>query len=213
MLDWLDHLMREAGSWGLAFIALGAFVEYVFPPFPGDTVTLLGGLYAVRGGWPVALVFALVMAGSLGGAFFDYLVGRWLAGRLDRARPDGWLLRRVPQSDLAAWEERFRQHGVLWLVVNRFLPAVRGPIFLAAGVARIAAWKVVVFGGLSALLWNALLFGAGWAVGGHAESLLALVHTYERVAWAALGLAALALLTRGLWRRRARGRNGSRSTP
>ena len=212
MLDWVDQLVREAGSWGLALIALGAFVEYVFPPFPGDTVTVLGGLYAVRGGAPVALVYALVMAGSLAGALCDWLVGRWLAGRLEHGRPDAWYLRRVPRKDIAAWGERFRKSGVLWLVVNRFLPAVRGPIFLAAGVARIAAWKVVLFGGLSALVWNALLFGAGWAVGGHAESLLALIHGYERVAWIALCLAALVLLSRWLWRR-SHAKPGSRPTP
>jgi membrane protein DedA with SNARE-associated domain len=213
MLETLDQLVREAGAAGLLFIALGAFVEYVFPPFPGDTVTVLSGLYAVRGGWPLALVFALVMAGSLAGAFLDYLVGRWLSGRLERASPDGWLLRRVPREAVAAWGERFRRRGVFWLVVNRFLPAVRGPIFLAAGVARMAAWKVVVFGGLSALSWNALLFGAGWAVGGHAERLLTLIHAYERVAWVALALVGLVFLARWLWPQRSRAGTGSRPTP
>jgi membrane protein DedA with SNARE-associated domain len=211
MLDWIDQLVREAGSWGLALIALGAFVEYVFPPFPGDTVTVLGGLYAVRGGASVALVFALVMTGSLAGAFLDYLVGRWLSGRIDRARPDAWYLRQFPREGIAAWGERFRRRGVVWLVANRFLPAVRGPIFLAAGVARVPAWKVLLFGGLSALVWNALLFGAGAAVGGHAESLLTLVHGYERVASIVICLAAAALFARWLLRRRAG--SGSRTPP
>ncbi|MGC4123180.1 MAG: DedA family protein [Myxococcales bacterium] len=193
--------MREAGPAGLALIAAGAFVEYVFPPFPGDTVTILGGVWAVRGGWPAWLVYALVMSGSLLGALVDFAAGRWVGARLDRAPSDAWYVRRLDRARLADWEERFKTRGVWWLVVNRFLPGIRGPIFFAAGVARVPLWKVVVFGGVSALVWNALLFAAGYGVGGEADRLLALVSGYGKVAWGVLGIVIAALALRLLWRR------------
>ena len=44
---------------------LGSLVEYVFPPFPGDTLVVLGAWYAVNGkiSWPLA--FAAVTAGAV----------------------------------------------------------------------------------------------------------------------------------------------------
>ena len=202
MLETLDRLMREAGPAGLAAIAFGAFFEYVFPPFPGDTVTVLGGVWAVRGGWPVWLVFALVMFGSLLGALLDYLAGRLVSGRLERAPAQAWYVRRLDRARLRDWEERFRSRGVWWLAANRFLPGIRGPIFFAAGVARVPVAKVLLYGGLSALVWNGLLFAAGYAVGGEADRLLAVVASYSRLAWGGLGALAVFLAARWWLRRR-----------
>lgn len=202
MLEGFDEAIRGAGAWALPLLAIGAALEYLFPPFPGDAVTVFGGLYAVRGGWPIPLVFAAVMGGSLAGALGDYAVGRWLSGRIDRAHEGNWLMRRVPRERIRDWEARFRHRGLVWLAINRFLPGIRGPIFLAAGVARIPLLKVVLWGGVSALLWNALLFAAGYAVGGEAERLARLLRLYGRFAWTALVVVALALLARWLWRRR-----------
>ncbi|MBI5549771.1 MAG: DedA family protein [Deltaproteobacteria bacterium] len=211
MVEWLDRLVHEAGSTGLVAIALGAFIEYVFPPFPGDTVTVLGGLYAVRGGWPVWLVFASVMAGSLAGAFLDFLFGRWVGRRIDTAPAGAWYLRHLSPAKLREWEARFRTRGSLWLVLNRFLPGLRGPIFVAAGASRIPMAKVLVLGGLSAFLWNGLLFGAGYAVGGQADRLESLVRVYGRVAWAVLACVLFVVLVRWWWRRRRVARDQPRS--
>lgn len=205
MLEILDRLMREAGPAGLALLAAGAFVEYVFPPFPGDTVTVLGGVWAVRGGWPVWLVYSLVMAGSLAGALLDFAAGRWVGQRLDRAPAQAWYLKRVDRAALLQWEERFKTSGVWWLAVNRFLPAIRGPIFFAAGVARVPLWKVVAYGGVSAFVWNGLLFAAGYAVGGEADKLLDLVQTYGKLAWMAVAMVVVVLAGRW-WTRRRRAR-------
>ena len=61
-------------------------------------------------------------------------------------------------------------------------------------------------GGLSALVWNGLLFAAGWAVGGEADRFKGLLETYGRVAWVALAAIALVLIIRWWWRKRRRGR-------
>lgn len=202
MVQWLDALVRQSGAVGLLVLFGCAAIEYVFPPFPGDTVTVLGGVYAVRGEQPVALVFGAVMAGSLAGAGIDWVAGRWLARRLaaGRRKPSRW----ISLEQLAAWEERFRQRGNYWLLANRFFPGIRGPIFLAAGISGMPLAKVLLLGGASALLWNALLFAAGYAVGGQAERLQALVATYSAVAWGLLGAIVLGLVARALIRRRRR---------
>ncbi|HCF62708.1 MAG TPA: hypothetical protein DFS52_32555, partial [Myxococcales bacterium] len=168
MLGWLDAVMKQAGLAGLAALLLASGLEYVFPPFPGDSVTVFGGVYAMRAGIPVAAVFAVLMAGSLLGAMADWALGRWLGRKLAAAPHAKRYLRLLSREQILVWEERFRRRGTWWLLLNRFLPGVRAPIFLAAGASGICARRVLLWGGLSSLVWNALLFGVGCAVGGQA---------------------------------------------
>src|SRR5512142_1846245 len=79
----LGELLARSGPAALAILFLASLAEYVFPPFPGDLLVLLGAWYAVQGviSWPLA--FTAVTAGAVAGAALDYGVGRWLAPRLD----------------------------------------------------------------------------------------------------------------------------------
>ena len=97
--------------------------------------------------------------------------------------------------------------GVWLLVFNRFMPGIRAFLFLAAGASGLPARQVVLLGGLSALIWNALLLAAGGLLVKNLEQLIGLVDQYMRVAGALLLLAAVLLLARALWRR-SRARRG-----
>lgn len=199
MLLWLDSLVQRAGPVGLLVLFACAAIEYVFPPFPGDTVTLLGGIFAVRGEQPAAAVFGAVMAGSLVGAALDWFAGRWLGDRLTSGKGKGFKL--ITREQLLEWEGRFRRRGTFWLLANRFFPGLRGPIFLAAGMSGVPLTRVLLLGGASALAWNALIFAAGYAVGGEAERLQALVSSYSVVAGAVLIALALFFVGRAGFKR------------
>jgi membrane protein DedA with SNARE-associated domain len=66
-------------------------------------------------------------------------------------------------------------------------------------MARLPAWKVALWGGVSACLWNAILLGAGWLLGDNYERLRSLVETYSYTAIAVVVLALLVAVWR--WRR------------
>ena len=82
----------------------------------------------------------------------------------------------------------FERHGALYLTINRFLPGIRAFFFVAAGMARLSIWRVAFWGGLSAILWNLLVIGAGYALGGNLERLQALFARYTTIAWVLIGL-------------------------
>ena len=182
----------EAGqsAGGLALLFASAYLEYVFPPFPGDAITLLSAVLAAHFGWNPFAVFAVVLAGSGAGGMTDYAFGRWLAPRAQRPAID-YLL------------ERFRRHGEAYVALNRFVPGVRALFFVAAGMARLRPGRVLAFGLLSAAAWNGLVFGAGWAMGANWARLRALFATYTKVAWIAIALVAVALVV-GWLRKRGR---------
>jgi len=201
----LAYLSQGESALGVAALAAASLVEYVFPPFPGDTVTLFGAFLAATAKWRVAAVLAAVTAGSLAGAAIDYAIGRRLAARpLDELSPR----RRKLREKIAPIVARFERHGAVYLAVNRFLPGVRALIFVAAGAARLPLGRVVAYGAVSALLWNGLLIGAGFAVGENWELLLELLRRYTAAVWIAIGAAVLAIGAVAI-RRRAR-RSGKR---
>lgn len=194
----IEYLSAGQSAAGLAVLFAAALVEYVFPPFPGDTVTLFGAFLAAHGGWSVPLVFAAVTVGSVGGAAVDYALGRRLARR-PLAELEGRALRARERMEPIL--ERFRRHGAIYVALNRFLPGIRALFFVAAGMARLPLWAVLLWGAVSAAAWNALIIAAGFALGKNWERLLELLGTYTTGAWILIGLVVVVLLIRWFARR------------
>ncbi len=193
LLAWLQH-----SEGPLAYLVLGgsSAIEYVVPPFPGDTIALFGTFLAATAGFHVLFVYLALNAGALVGGMTVYGIGRWIGE--DQARRMPWFLRgRRSRAAIEATIRGFERHGALYLSINRFVPALRSFFFLAAGIAGLRAWKVALFGTLSAMAWNAILLGLGWEAGANFERLRAWVETYT---YAAAGIAVAVLLIAG-WRR------------
>ncbi|WP_375767996.1 VTT domain-containing protein [Archangium gephyra] len=201
MVEFLDNLISHIGLLGLLVLGLAAAIEYVVPPFPGDTITLLGGVYAIRGEHPWPLVFLVVVAGSVVGAFINYQVGRWLVGRFERKPGDVFF--GISHARLEAVQSQMRHKGPWLLLANRFIPGVRGLIFVAAGAAHMPRSNALILGALSAMAHTGLVLALGAAVGGNLERLEALMWRYQ---WAVLGLVGvgvIAVVVRALAKRRA----------
>src|SRR5512137_2677252 len=195
----LHRAVLATGPWAPFLLFGAAFIEYVFPPFPGDLLVVLGAWYAVHGdlSWPV--VYAAVTAMAVAGAWVDHRVGAWLGDWLEHSPGAARLLSR---AQLASFEAAYRRWGSWLLVLNRFFPGVRGFLFLAAGASGIPLARTLLLGGLSAAVWNGLLLGAGALVAGNLEELVALVDRYTRTAALLVALALLVVLLRAAWRRR-----------
>jgi membrane protein DedA with SNARE-associated domain len=194
----IEFLARNHNVWGLGLLGLSACIEYLFPPFPGDMITVFGAFLVARHGWNGPAVFGVVTLGSAVGCMIDYAFGRWL-GKTEDRWTGGRLHRFRPQIDRLV--ERFRRHGGLYIAINRFIPSLRGLFFIAAGMAELRWWVVLAFGTLSALLWNALLLLLGLTVGNSWDRLISVFRTYSFVFWSLMIIAAVALVVRMLARR------------
>jgi membrane-associated protein len=185
----LDTILGKAGPGAPLLLFVASFLEYVFPPVPGDLVAVLGAWYATHGGLSWTVLFVSLTLGATAGTAFDWRLGVWLGARLEGRAAVG----RLDRDRLEKFERAYRRWGGLLLVVNRFLPGVRAFFFVAAGAARIPLWKVLLYGGVSAALWNVLLLGAGALLAKNEQELLAMFARYDKAAWIALGVLACAL--------------------
>jgi membrane protein DedA with SNARE-associated domain len=121
-------------------------------------------------------VYLSMTAGALIGGLTAWGFGLWLARHEER-----WpAFLRTPTATRAldAVRRGYEKHGSMYLAVNRFLPALRAFFFVGAGLSRVSAGPVILYGGLSALLWNALLMGVGYLVGNNWEVLQDLARRY-----------------------------------
>jgi len=204
--EWIAWLTAHGYALSLSVLALSSAVEYVFPPFPGDTVVLAGAVLATAGGWDLWPILAACTSGSLLGAWADFRVGLAAAKRRDAGKL-GVRLAENPGLDriLAG----YRRWGPAFLALNRFMPGIRALFFVAAGLARMRTGPVLAWAAVSALAWNALLLALGAALGGNLDRLEALAQGYALVLWIALAAALLVAVCVWLLSRRTRGSTGS----
>ncbi len=184
---------------GLALLAASAAVEYVFPPFPGDTMILLGAVLITAYGWSFWLVLLAGMIGSAVGSMATFWLGDRLRLRRERRRATGEII--AERATLDVLIQRFHRHGPIYLVLNRFVPGIRPFFFIAAGMAGMRARAVLFYGSLSALLWNLALIALGALLGANLEALLDWVGRYSLIAGGLL-VAVVGFFVIRWWRRR-----------
>ena len=198
MLDEFLHTLEHGPQyWAYALVLAAAAIEYVFPPVPGDTVALFAVALAVRAQLHWMFVYLAMTAGALLGGLAAWGFGIWLANH-----EESWpSFLRTPGATRAldAVRRGYEQHGPMYLVGNRFLPALRAFFFVGAGLSRMSAGPVIVFGGISAALWNALLMGVGYSVGNNWEVLSDLAERYAVATLILIVLAVLAGVGRFVW--------------
>jgi len=192
----VESVLRDSPLAGLLLIALLAWLEYVFPPSPGDTTILLGFFLAGLGILALPGVAAAALAGSVAGALTAYGIGRGMGGSYFFLR-SAWA-----RGELARLERAFARYGARMLTVNRFLPGVRAFFLYAAGMGRIGWRPVLVYSTLSNLLWVGLIAWAGMRLGSSWEEVRGVFRGYV---WG-IGVLVVVYLVVSIGRQRRRAR-------
>ncbi len=138
-------------------VLVSACLEYVVPPYPGDTVLLVGFFLAGRGVVPLGLTFACALAGSILGSILAYGIGRRigldLLLRLLSRRG-----RRPQREDI---EKLLGGSGERILLINRFMPIVRGFMLFTSGALRQRFPWVVIYASLGNILFVVFVMALG----------------------------------------------------
>ncbi|MDY6879960.1 MAG: DedA family protein [Thermodesulfobacteriota bacterium] len=163
LFDLLDSLPDY-----LIYIVLGlsAFVENVFPPIPGDTITAFGAFLVGTNRLDFVGVFMATTVGSLCGFMTLFWTGIFLGRRFFIERD----YRFFSAEQIIRAEEQYRKYGYLLVLLNRFLPGIRSVISLAGGISKLKGLKVLVLALISACAWNLIwiylgrMLGSNWDI-------------------------------------------------
>lgn len=182
----------------LVYILLGlsAYVENVFPPIPGDTITAFGAFLVGAGKLSFFGVYLSTTLGSLLGFLSLFALGGYLGRRFFIEKDYRFFRAR----DIVKVEQWFERYGYLLIALNRFLPGVRSVVSLAGGMAHLKPIRVILLALLSCALWNLLWILAGYWLGSNWQTVESRMSTlmirYNMVVLLLMGLGVLFLVLR-----------------
>jgi membrane protein DedA with SNARE-associated domain len=147
------------------FVFTFMVIESSFIPFPSEVVVPPAAYLAVqKGDMNIFAIVLVATAGAIVGALINYIlsyfIGRPIIYKFANSRVGHMCL--INQEKVEKAESYFDEHGALSTFIGRLIPAVRQLISIPAGLAKMNIGMFVVFSGLGALTWNAILAFLGW---------------------------------------------------
>lgn len=150
------------------FVFLFMVIESSFIPFPSEVVVPPAAYLACAKGsesdMNIFLIVAVATAGAICGALINYFLSLWIGRPLVYAFADSRFGHAclIDRTKVENAERYFDRHGAASTFIGRLIPAVRQLISIPAGLAKMNLGIFVIFTGLGALLWNAILALLGY---------------------------------------------------
>ncbi|MBT3256969.1 MAG: DedA family protein [Deltaproteobacteria bacterium] len=169
-MSYLDRLFNlfEALPNSVLYLLLGlsAFVENIFPPIPGDTITAFGAFLVGARRLDFMGVYLSTTLGSLAGFMSLFWVGKFLGRKFFIERD----YRFFSARNIILAEEWFQKYGYFLILLNRFFPGIRSIISLAGGISNLGVFRVALLALISASVWNLIWIAIGYSLGNNWET-------------------------------------------
>ena len=188
----LETLVGFFGEYGYFAVFACLILCGLGVPVPEDITLVSGGVIS---GLDLANPHVMLVVGLAGVLFGDstmFLAGRIFGYRVQKIR----LFRKIvtPQR-FSQIQQKFKKHGLGLLFVARFLPGLRSPIYLVAGMShRISYLTFIVMDGLAALISVPVWVYLGFFFADNLDILMEYVHDLQKGIFAALGLIAIIII-------------------
>jgi membrane protein DedA with SNARE-associated domain len=158
------------------FLLINAFIEYPLPPFPADTIMVIGAYLAGTGKLDFLTVYLISLAGSLIGFLSLFFLGKHY-GREFFFKKNYRFLSREMILRVEGW---FQNFGIGLIAANRFIPGVRSAVALFAGISNMKFATTAAAAALSSLLWNSFLICGGYYLGKNWRLVLTILKHYNQ---------------------------------
>ncbi|MCP3784474.1 MULTISPECIES: DedA family protein [Micromonospora] len=199
LTGWVASVIDSFGAVGVALLVA---LESIIPPIPSEVVLAMAGYLAAEGRFNVVLIVLAATAGSLLGALVLY----WLGAALGEERLKRWLdhIPLVDRDDLEKADRWFERHGRWAVLIGRVVPVVRSLVSVPAGANRMPLGEFVLLTTLGSGVWNALIVGAGFALGSRWEQVNQYSDWFNYAIFAVFAVMIVSWVVKKVRRRRAR---------
>jgi membrane protein DedA with SNARE-associated domain len=190
------------------YLAVGGLVmlEDFGVPVPGETILVLGAVYAGTGRLNIVLVALVGFCGAVVGDNIGFAIGHF-GGRPLVERYGRYVLLTPERLDKAT--DFFARHGGKIIIVARFIEGLRQANGIIAGIVGLHWARFLLFNSIGAALWVAVWTSIGYFSGQHIDSIYKAATRYSTYFAIAVGVLLIAYIARRLVRRRARARDSS----
>jgi len=178
----LDVIMQWGTTTLYVFLFASAIMENLFPPIPGDTITVFGAFLVGIGRLDFLTVFVVTTLGSSLGFMLLFYAGAFL-------EMEFFLNTRIKifsNHSILSAEKWFARRGYYVVLLNRFFPGIRSVISIVAGISGLNGMKVFLLSMISAMGWNFLWIYSGYTLGNNwktvYEKITIIIRNYNMVA-------------------------------
>ncbi len=190
----LHTLEPTLNHYGYLAIAGLVLLEDFGVPVPGETLLILGAVYAGTGRLNIWLVALLAFCGAVVGDNIGFAIGHF-GGRALVERFGRYVF--LTQERLDKTTDFFERKGGWIIVLARFIEGLRQANGIIAGISGMHWAKFLAFNALGAALWVALWTSVGYFAGDNITSIYNAISRYTL--WVAIGVA-VAILAWIAWR-------------
>jgi membrane protein DedA with SNARE-associated domain len=167
LASWIESVIETTGVLGIALLM---FLENVFPPIPSELIMSLAGYRAAQGDANIVLVIIAGSIGSLAGAYFWYVIGRWIGEEgLKRLADRFGRIMTVTRADIDKADDWFDTHGHKAVLVGRMIPTIRTLISVPAGLSEMPMRRFLIYSAIGTVGWTSLLALLGYGLGSQYE--------------------------------------------
>lgn len=186
-MDDLLARIAELSQWQIALAATWLLLQAcVVPSVPEEIVTTTMGMLVAQGRISAPLALASVLAGLLPANSAAVFIGSLARRRIGHG---GFLGRTLSSPRVAAASAALHRRGPLLVVVTRFVPFVRGPVYLATGLSGFGVGRFFLLDAAAACVQVPILLWLGSRLGEGATAREAWI----RIGWASAALVGAAL--------------------
>jgi membrane protein DedA with SNARE-associated domain len=186
----IDGLLQTLLAIGYPGIIALMAMESSILPVPSELVMTPAGYWAAKGQMSFPVVLLCGVVGSIIGALANYYGAQWI-GRPLIQRYGKYVL--LSEKNLLRSERFFAEHGEISTLIGRLFPVVRHLVSIPAGLHRMPLPKFILYTGVGAAIWCAILTWIGYFLGQH-EAALRSEEIHRYVTWALLILIPLTLV-------------------
>ena len=186
----IDGLLQTLLAIGYPGIIALMAMESSILPVPSELVMTPAGYWAAKGQMSFAVALLCGVIGSIIGALANYY-GAQLIGRPLIQRYGKYVL--LSEKNLLRSERFFAEHGEISTLIGRLFPVVRHLVSIPAGLHRMPLPKFILYTGVGAAIWCAILTWIGYFLGQH-EAALRGEEIHRYVTWALLILIPLTVI-------------------
>jgi len=166
VVQWLVALVEHLGVLGIFIMT---FLESTFMPIPSEMTMIPAGYLVQQGKMDLVSVLVASIIGTIGGAYFNYLIARHF-GRGLFLRYGKYFL--MTPAKLAKLESFFAKHGAISTFIGRLIPGIRHYISFPAGLAQMDQRAFLIYTGLGGAIWMSILLALGYHIGENKELMM-----------------------------------------
>jgi membrane protein DedA with SNARE-associated domain len=169
-------------------------------PVPGETILILGAVYAGTGRLSIVLVALLGFLGAVVGDNIGFAIGHF-GGRRLVLRYGRYVFITPERLDKATGF--FERHGGKVIVIARFVEGLRQANGIVAGITGMPWRRFMIFNAIGAALWVGVWTTLGYVSGSHIDSIYNTAIHYSTWLLVVVCVLVVAYVVRRVMRRRA----------